>query len=88
MLNRSNGTLDLRVPSILDRLAQRMALDSGVLGIGIWEIRVWIGQDKGVHEVGLGAEVCALGIALALVGEEGEVGEAEGEGYAGGLELC
>ena len=29
-----------------------------------------------------------MSVALALVGEEGEVGEAEGEGYAGGLELC
>lgn len=65
-----------------------MALDSRVLGIRIWKVGIWIGEDEGVHEVRLGAEVCALRGALALVGEEGEVGKAEGEGHAGGLELC
>lgn len=45
---------------------------------------MWI-ENEGVEEGGLGAEVCALGGALALVVEEGEVGEAEGEGDAAGL---
>lgn len=77
--------LYLGIPAVLGGLGEVRAVGGGEVGPRGRQ-RGRQGVDDAGQEIGLLAQDGGLLVAVASVREEGEVGYAEGEGYAAGLQ--